>query len=34
MADGDGEQDDLDNVPDVTADDIKDPTLKPFYIVL
>lgn len=34
MADDDGDNDDLDSVPDVTQDDIKDPSLKPFYIVL
>lgn len=34
MAGDDKEKDELDNIPDVTADDYKDPTLKPFYIVL
>lgn len=34
MEDDDGDDDDLDKIPSVKSDDIKDPSLKPFYIVL
>ena len=34
MSGNDREKDDLETIPDVTVDDYKDPTLKPFYIVL
>jgi hypothetical protein len=34
MAGHDDEKDELDNIPDVTVDDYKDPNLKPFFIVL
>jgi hypothetical protein len=34
MAGDDKEKEELDNIPDVTVDDYKDPTIKPFFLVL